>query len=434
MKLFLKTTALLLLILGVGFFTTTKTYANNDICPPNKTLEQCYDELNNRMKDLERQAQRTTESLSAERYNQLTLNERIAYTNRKIQESEIEIKRIEIEIETKNVEIRMMEREIEETQNKIVSVRQEAQKLEASISKRLSLSYKYLFMNPLELLVQAQDLDHLLRKMRYLIDTRRSDKELLAEMNNKGIVLDTEERVLGRTKLDLEKARIDVEDKKTDLFNEKQNLARQKSEQTRLLAISEQKEASYEEQLTRIEAAQNQVTQQISAIIRQMYERGQIAVDRPVKRGDVIGFQGYTGFTYGSHLHLEVYNSNGSRVNPFSVGHFTGGSLGVLVGSGSYHQPLDGGVLTQSFHSVHPAIDLQSQTHGDQTGDQYYGAEIRCLGMVRRAGYYNRRGTGAPVRAITDGYVSKVYTDVCGGKYVVLKHDDGGSSLYLHLQ
>ncbi len=433
MNLLFKITTIFLIFLGAFslFVSPSKT---NDICPEDKTLEQCYQELNNRMKELERQAKETTENLSVERYNQLTLNERIAYTERKIQESEIEIRRIEIEIETKNVEIRMMERDIEETQNKIASVQQEAQKLKASISKRLSISYKYSFMNPLELLVQAQDFDHLLRKMKYLIDTRRSDRELLADMNNKGIVLDAEERVLGRSKLDLEKARIDVEDKKTDLFNERQNLAAQKNEQSRLLALSEQREASYQEQLDKIEAAQNQVTQQISAIIRQMYERGEIAVDRAVKRGEIIGFQGYTGFTYGSHLHLEVYNSNGARVNPFSLGYFTGGSLWTTVRSASYHQPLDGGVLTQTYHSVHPAIDLQSQTHGDQTGDKYYGHEIRCLGMVRRAGYYNTRGTGAPIRAITNGYVSKVYTDVCGGKYVVLKHDDGGSSLYLHLK
>ena len=417
-----------------SFFLFVNPSKSNDICPENKSLEQCYQELNNRMKELERQAKETTENLSAERYNQLTLNERISYTERKIQESEIEIRRIEIEIETKNVEIRMMERDIGETQDKIASVQQEAQKLKASISKRLSISYKYSFMNPLELLVQAQDFDHLLRKMKYLIDTRRSDRELLADMNNKGVVLDAEERVLGRSKLDLEKARVDVENKKTDLYNERQNLAAQKNEQSRLLALSQQREASYEEQLDQIEAAQNQVTQQISAIIRQMYERGQIAVDRAVKRGEIIGFQGYTGFTYGSHLHLEVYNSNGARINPFSLGYFTGGSLWSPVGSGAYHQPLDGGVLTQTFHSVHPAIDLQSQTHGDQTGDKYYGHEIRCLGMLRRAGYYNTRGTGAPIRAITDGYVSKVYTDVCGGKYVVLKHDDGGSSLYLHLK
>ena len=435
MNSFFKKTILLLLILG-GFFllSNKQVYTTNDICPDNMSLEQCYNELNQRMKDLERQAQRTTESLSTERYNQLTLSERIDYTERKIQESEMEIRRIEIEIETKNVEIRMMERDMQKTQDKIASVRQEAQTLEASISKRLSISYKYLFMNPLELLVQSQDIEHLLRKMKYLIDTRRSDKELLAEMNNKGVVLDTEERVLGRTKLDLEKARIDVEDKKTALFNEKENLAAQKLEQSNLLAQSKEREASYEATLTRIEEAQNQVTQQISAIIRQMYERGQIAVDRPVKKGDIIGFQGYTGFTYGSHLHLEVYNSAGGRVNPFAAGYFSGGSLYSPVGSLSYHHPLDGGVLTQTFHSVHPAIDIQSTTHGDQSGGQYYGQEIRCLGMVRRPGYYNTRGTGAPVRAITSGYVSKQYVDVCGGKYVVLKHDDGGSSLYLHLQ
>ena len=430
---FLKKTTIFLLVVFLAV-STTRLYSNDDICPKDMSLDQCYNYLNKKMSDLEKQSKAVSQSLSTEKYNQLTLNQQIEYVTRKIAESEMEIKRTEIELEAKNVEIRMMERDIEETQNNIATVLQESKQLESSISKRLTMSYKYSFMNPLELLVKSQDLDILLRKMKYLIETRRNDKILLSEMKNKSVVLDAEERVLGKRKLDLEKARIDVEDKKTQLFNQKESLAVQQGEQTRLLGISKQKEASYEATLEEIKAAQNQVTQQITTIIRRMYEQGQIAVDRQVKKGDVIGFQGYTGFTYGSHLNLEVYNSNGYRVNPFPQGLFTGGALYSSVGSAAYHYPLDGGILTQTFHGGHSAIDIQSATYGDQTGDKYYGAEIRCLGMVRQAGYYNTRGTGAAIRAIESGYVSKVYTDVCGGKYVVLKHDDGGSSLYLHLK
>ncbi len=434
MKNFLKKTTIFLLFVSFGFFFTNVLFANDNPCPANMSLDQCYNHLTKKMTDLQKQAKETTENLSTERYNQLTLNQRIEYTKRKIQESEIEIQRIELEIEAQNVEIRMLERDIEETQNNIATVEQEKQKLDASISKRLTLSYKYSFVNALELLVQSQDLDFLLRKMKYLVETKRSDRELLAEMNNKSVILDAEEKVLGVSKLNLEKARIEVEEKKTSLNTEKDSLAKQQQEQAYLLDQSKKREESYKDALTQIEASQNQVTQQITAVIRQMYERGQIVVDREVSKGEIIGFQGYTGFTYGSHLHLEVYNARGQRVNPFSAGYFTGGSLYTSVGSGTYNQPLDGGVLTQTFHSVHPAIDLQSTSSGDQSGDQYYGHEIRCYGMTRRTGYYNRRGTGAPVRAITDGHVSRVYTDACGGKYVVLKHNDGGSSLYLHLQ
>ncbi len=431
---FLKKLTIVFVVITSLLFLASPLYAN-DICPEGMDLDQCRKDLEKKMADLERQGKVVTQNLSAERYNQLSLSQQIDYTKRKISESEFEIKKTEIELETKNVEIRMMERDIEETQNNIATVQQESQKLESSISKRLSMSYKYSFMNPVELLVNSQDLNMLLRKMKYLVDTRNNDKVLLGEMRDKNVVLDAQEKVLGTRKLDLEKTRIEVENKKTDLFKQKENLASQQKEHTRLLALSKQREASYEATLTEIQKMQNQVTNQIQEIIRLMYERGQIAVNRPVKKGEIIGFQGYTGYTYGAHLHLVVYNSSGQSVNPFSAGYFSGGSLGAPVGSSTYHLPVAGGVLTQSFWASHRAIDIQSHSSGDQSGGTYNGAELSCYGLSpRRAGNYNTRGTGAPIYAITSGYVSDVQVDACGGKYVVLKHDDGGSSLYLHLK
>jgi hypothetical protein len=440
MTLFKKAT-IVLTILFLNTIITGTSKANDDICPDNMTLDQCYSYLTKKIADLDKQSKIVSGNLSAEKYNQLTLNQQIDYTKRKIAEAELEIQKTEIELETKNVEIRMIERDIEETQNNVATVKQESTKLEASISKRLSISYKYSLMNPLELLVKSQDFDTLLRKMKYLIETRKNDKILLSEMQNKSVVLDAEERVLGKSKLDLEKARIEVEEKKTYLFNQKEFLASQQTEHARLLAPSKQRESSYTATLSEIEKMQNEAINQIAAIIRLMYERGQIAVDMPVKRGDIVGAQGYTGYTYGSHLHLVVYNTNGQSVNPFSAGYLTGGNIyGNPVGSANYHYPVDGGILTQSWWfksslEKHLAIDVQSHTYGDQSGGKYYGAAISCYGLPTRApGYYNTRGTGAPVRALADGKISKIQTDACGGKYVIIEHDDGNSSLYLHLQ
>lgn len=41
-----------------------------------------------------------------------------------------------------------------------------------------------------------------------------------------------------------------------------------------------------------------------------------IRAGQTVKAGQQIGVQGNTGNSYGVHLHYEVYNSNGSRINP----------------------------------------------------------------------------------------------------------------------
>ncbi len=398
-----------------------------------KTLEQCYEDLNKRAQELERRSKELSQSISQERYNQLSLSQQITYMQNKIAETENAIQRIEVELETKNVEIRMIQRDIEETRNNIETISQETNNLENSIEKRITISYKYSFLNPLELILKTEDFDMLFRKLKYLNESRRNDRIILENMFEQNAQLDQEKASLEGNQLSLENTRIEVENKKKQLFAEKQNLASQQATHANLLEQSRKNEASYEADLAEARREQDQVTEMITAIIRQMYERGQIALDRRVSRGEIIGFQGYTGFTYGSHLHFEVYNSGG-RVNPFAAGFFTGGNLYGVVGPNTYHQPLAGGILTQTYHGGHRAIDLVSRSHGDQTGGTYQGAEIRCYGMVRRAGRYNSRGTGAPVHAVTDGYVSGMLVDACGGKYVILKHDDGGSSLYLHLQ
>jgi len=115
MTLFKKAT-IVLTILFLNTIITGTSKANDDICPDNMTLDQCYSYLTKKIADLDKQSKIVSGNLSAEKYNQLTLNQQIDYTKRKIAEAELEIQKTEIELETKNVEIRMIERDIEETQ------------------------------------------------------------------------------------------------------------------------------------------------------------------------------------------------------------------------------------------------------------------------------------------------------------------------------
>jgi hypothetical protein len=219
------------------------------------------------------------------------------------------------------------------------------------------------------------------------------------------------------------------------LAEDKKNLEAQKAQQNSLLAESERREREYKENLETLKDTQAAVTQKITQLIMELYNSGQIPANTPVQKGDIIGFQGHTGFSYGSHLHFEVYYQ-GVPVDPFVKGYLTGGALYSPVGPGSKGAPLTGGYLTQTFWSNHQAIDLVSYTSGIQDGSRYKEDGSNCClsyGCVP-AGWYPLRGEGAAVRAIESGKVTDVRVGICGGKYTIVDHGNGLSSLYLHLR
>ncbi len=438
-KRFVLTT--ILVLFSFSFFLGLLSYYEKPLfaqssCPSDidANSEACLQYLQNQLTEIQKQQNRVEKKLKAEEYEQLSLQEKIDYINNQIAQTENTIRSLEIEIASHNVEINLLEKSIQEKEDNVSVLGQEINVLDSTVVKRVTESYKYSFVGPLELLLDLKNFSTILRKSKYLAITRMQDREYLGVYNNKVKEIKQEEETLAEKKAQLQIKRNSIEEEKISLASSREELNAQKGEREKLLAESKAKEAQLAVELKNLINKSNQVTAEISSMIMSLFRSGQIPANTPVKAGDVIGFQGHSGFSYGSHLH---FNLSGAGNGPLELGYFRI-SGGKVYGQNAASPLGDGAWLTQGYHFGY-SLDMVG-TYG-WSNDKYYVApnSVCCTGSFTYlgcvpSGYYNLNGEGTPVRAIKDGMVTSVRTDPCGGRYVVIDHGKGEASLYLHLR
>ena len=401
----------------------------------------CLDYLREQMTKLEKDRGSVQDQLRDEEFQQLNIRDQIAYRNREIAETESIIKGLEIEIAAYDVEIRLLEKTIKEKEDNVSVLGQEINVLEQAVTKRITESYKYSFIGPLELFLDLGNLSSILRKTKYLAVTRAQDREYLEEFGNKREEIREEEAVLAEKRADVQAKRNAIDENKIELAVKRQALTASREQLSGLLAESRRREAEYKEQLSELSSAIAEVDKAVTDLINHLYDTGQLQNGSQVWQGSLIGRQGHTGCSYGSHLHFEIRNVNGHRVNPLN------GYLTLSAGRiypGIYITPVSGPLLTGGYNSYHQAIDMVSLTDGNQNLEMYTvpwglcGIVDGILTRRRNAGdpNWNRAyltGEGAAVRAISAGTVY-YGTDWFGGKWALVVHTNGERSFYLHLQ
>jgi peptidoglycan hydrolase CwlO-like protein len=418
-------------------------------CPyPDQYSEECLQYMEEQLEKIQREKGVVQEKLKDEEYQQLSLQERISYINNQIAQTETTISTIEIEIASHDIEIRLLEKSIQEKEDNISVLGQEISVLEETVGRRVTESYKNSFIGPLELFLDFKNFDSILRKTKYLAITRTQDRDHLKIYGVKIQEVKTEENILAQNRAELQTKRNLMEEEKIKLSETKDDLADQKTERERLLAESKAKEAALAAELQELIKQSNDVTAIIQTILLNRYRTGLIPVDREVNAGDIIGYQGHTGFAYGSHLH---FNLSGVGTGPLELGYFKIENGRIYDGVGK--APLgNGSYLSYGYHfgyslDMYGNYNLNNQKYTLQQGEaccplyiipSYERARL-CDPNVSdkccvRPGQYNLNGEGTPVHAIKDGVVTVVQKDVCGANYVIIDHGQGELTLYLHLR
>lgn len=425
-------------------------YADTE-CPKGMNLLECYSYYEKERIRLEGKQNSTQQKLKEEEYQQLSLYEKIEYTQKQISETTIQIQTLQAQISAEDISIRILEQDIQEKEDHISTLRQEIVVLSDTVNQRVTEAYKYSFLDSIAIFLDFQNAPAILRKIKYLEITREQDKAVLGEHTEKTSILEKEEERLKEEKEKLVTKKMEIEEEKAKFAEAKDELDKQKAGQASLLAESKRRENLYLAEMKAISTQLNSTTAATAELMARIDEAGLITSGRNVAKGEVIGYQGHTGCSAGSHLHYQIRKGN-SILNP--VNYLGNTAYNSIVTHGAYHSPLSSALVTQDYNSGHLALDLVSKAEGNQRGQQYtipYGlcSVVDSILNCRRYGYGycgNKNqapianwdkgylnGEGAPVRASTTGQVAYCY-DQYGATWARVRQTDGNTTWYVHLQ
>ncbi len=397
MRLVFKKIAFVLLIFIFCFLFVKKT--SSQICQSIEDCQKIISESEQKIKELSQQRN--------------TLSSQIEYMNTQIYLTELKITQTKIKInQTKE--------EIDQIEKRVSGLDQSISYLANLLIKRLVVGYKNRTFSLLNLIFESENVPLLINQYKYWKSAQEENQRLLVKTQQNKLNLE-EQKSLREEKI------AELDNLQKQLNRQKTELAQQKLAKQKLLIETQNSEAIYQKILSEALRELSQIQKAATFLKNQ-------GTAAPVKRGDIIGVQGSTGYSFGEHLHFGVYRY--SSINDLGGGWYDNnwvdpGSIlsqkQVLwdtgceqketktLGSGSFLWPIENPVISQgSGYTCYSSLYYRGRAHPawDMWGP-----------------------SGTLIRAAEDG--NAYFCRNClgdGGNGVFIFHSNGLMTLYWHLQ